>query len=203
MLILKNRIITSVYVAVTGAQVVASIASLRASRSDVPETRSQEMVVGEEFVPSEGVEQPDGEQPGVELSEGIGGESERSNGSERVGNDKVSRMQAKVAATADVANWTLAFGTISDADISVEREEGVEKYEDPVQIGRSEVGDLINILRTPLADIEHSFAKPEKSPDDVRKASFHNDDVTTGEADEDDELKDKTNEEKDWSMALG
>ena len=85
----------------------------------------------------------------------------------------------------------------------MEREEGVERYEDPVQIGRSEVGDLINILRTPLADIEGSFAKPEKGPNDARKAIFENDDMTTGEPDEVAELKDKTNDEKDWSMALG
>ena len=53
-----------------------------------------------------------------------------------------------------MSDWKLALGTYSDPDLNEDREHDVFRQEDPMLIGRSSVGDLINILRTPLVDIE-------------------------------------------------
>jgi len=107
-----------------------------------------------------------------------------------------------------MSDWKLALGTYSDPDVNEDREQDISRQEDPMLIGRSSVGDLINILRTPLVDIECTMSGagltesdklgltpdmtplptplPDRSPSDIENP-----------------LEGKESAEDAWSHALG
>ncbi|KAI0223630.1 hypothetical protein LSAT2_025194 [Lamellibrachia satsuma] len=118
--------------------------------------------------------------------------------------DKVANVESEAATLylqESVMNeWAVALGTHSLADLTELRDKDVQKQEDPEQMGRSSVIDLINILRTPLADIEGEIST--EVPNDPSPRATTNP-ILTSTTEQSAPQKRKMKQQDDWSKALG